>query len=63
MGCISECALSQWCRRRGCRGCKHTPESFDLLKNWAKSLKNWAKPLKIWAKSLKIRTKTAPNVV
>jgi len=54
----------QWCRRRGCRECKRTPKSFDLLKIRAKSLKIrakslkiWAKSLKIWAKSLKIRTK------
>jgi len=43
-----------WCRRRGCRGCKRTPKSFDLLKIWAKSLKIWAKSLKIWAKPDKI---------
>jgi len=22
----------QWCRKRGCRGCKRTPKSFDLVK-------------------------------
>ena len=42
---------THWCRRRGCRGCKRTPKSFDLLKIWAKSLKIWAKSLKIWAKT------------
>jgi len=52
----------QWCRRLGCRGCKRTPKSFDLLKIQAKSLKIWAKSLKIWAKSLKIWAKTAPDV-
>jgi len=37
-------------------GWKHTPQSFDLLKIWTKSLKIWAKYLKIWAKM-------APNLV
>jgi len=39
--------VNQWCRRRGCRGCK--PKRFDLSK--------------IWAKFLKIRAKMVPNVV
>jgi len=30
-----------WCRRRGCRGCKRTPKSFDLVKIRAKSLKTF----------------------
>jgi len=25
----------QWCWRWRCKGCKHTPKSFDLLKIWA----------------------------
>ena len=25
-------SVTQWCRRRGCRGCKRTPKSFDLVK-------------------------------
>jgi len=49
---------NQWCRNLGCRACKSTPKSFDLLKIWAKSLKMLAKILKIWAKSLKIRIKS-----
>jgi len=32
-------ARNQWCRRRGCRVCKSTPKSFDLVKIRAKSLK------------------------
>jgi len=43
-------------RRRGCRVCKRTPKSSDLLEIRSKSLK-------IGAKSLKIRAKMAPNVV
>ena len=27
----------------GCRGCKRTPKSLDLLKMWAKALKIWVK--------------------
>jgi len=23
--------LTHWCRRLGCRECKHTPKSFDLV--------------------------------
>jgi len=52
--CISHLAV-QWCRRQGC---KRTPKSFDLSKNWTKSLKIWAKmtPNVIWLQ------KMAPNV-
>jgi len=42
--------------RRGCRGCKRTPKSFDLSKIRAKALNIWAKSLKIWAKFLKIHS-------
>jgi len=55
-------ALDQWCKRWGCRRCKRTPKSFDLLKIRAKSLKIWAKSVKIWAKSLKIWAKMAPKI-
>jgi len=41
---------NQWCRRRGCRGCKRTPKSLDLLKIRAKSLKMLAIILKIFGK-------------
>jgi len=37
--------LRQWCRRRGCRGCKRIPRSFDFLKIREKSLKIWTKSL------------------
>jgi len=30
---------NQWCWRWGCRDCKRTPKSFDLLKIWEKALK------------------------
>jgi len=67
----------QLCRRRGCRACKRTHKSFDLLKMQTKSLKIWAKSVKIWAKFMKMfakylkfwgnyvksRKKLAPNVV
>jgi len=46
---IGYCYEKQWCWRWGCRGCKCTPKSFDLLK--------------IWAKALKIGVKMASNVV
>jgi len=36
----------QWCRRRGCMGCKCTPKCFDLSKIMAKSLKIWEKSQK-----------------
>ena len=49
--------LSQWCWRRGCRGCKRTSKSFYLLKIRAKCLKIWNKSLKIWAKFVKIQEK------
>jgi len=52
---VTAITLKHWCRRRGCRGCKHTPKSFDLSKIQRKSLK-------IWAKTLQIRAKMAPDV-
>jgi len=38
----------------GCRGCKSTPKSFDLVKIPKKSVEIWAKSLKTFTKSLKI---------
>ena len=34
---IAVFGLPQWCRRRGCRGCKGNPKSFDLSKILTKS--------------------------
>ena len=62
--------MEQGCRRQGCRWCKLTPKSFDLMEIWAKSVEIWGKSvktftksLKIWENSLNIRAKMAPNVV
>jgi len=62
--------MEQGCRRQGCRWCKLTPKSFDLMEIWAKSVEIWGKSvktftksLKIWENSLSIRAKMAPNVV
>jgi len=52
-----------WCRRWGCRVCKRTPKTIDLLKIWAKSLKIQTKSLNIWAKTSKIWAKMTSNVV
>jgi len=71
---VPNICLRQWFRRRGC---KNTPNSFDLVKIRekflkiraksveirAKSVKTLAKSLKIWVNSLKIRAKMGPNVV
>ena len=54
--------LTHWCWRRGCRKCKHTPKSFDLLKILAKSFKIWAKSLKTFTNSVKVWAKMAPNI-
>jgi len=53
---------TQWCRRRGCRWCKRTPKSFDLVETRLKSLKIRAKSVKTFANSLQLRAKMAPNV-
>ena len=45
--------VTHWCRRRGCRECKHTSKSFDLVKtfnNRAKSLTTFTNSVKVWAK-------------
>ena len=55
--------MGQWCRRRGCRGCKRTPKSFDLSTIREKSTKRFAKYLKFWANYLQIWIKMALNVV
>jgi len=47
--CLWYCYEKQWSWRRGCKDCKRTPKSFDLLK--------------IWTKAQRIRVKIAPNVV
>ena len=54
--------LTHWCRRRGCRECKHTPKSFDLVKTLAKSFKRRAKSLKTFINSVKVWAKLAPNI-
>jgi len=46
--------LTHWCWRWGCRECKHTPKSFDLLKILAKSFKIRAKSPKTLTKSVKV---------
>jgi len=46
--------LRQWCRRRGCRECKRTPKSFDLVKIREKSLKIWANVWKNFEKSFDV---------
>jgi len=38
----------------GCRGCRCTLKSFDLVKILEKSVEIWAKSLKTFTKSLKI---------
>jgi len=40
---IPLCQPEQWCRRRGCRGCKLTPNNFVLSKIRGKFLKNLGK--------------------
>ena len=52
----------------GCRGCKRTLKSFDLVKIreksveiWAKSLKTFTKSLKIWANSWKYEQEWRPK--
>jgi len=66
---VNHLSWKQWCKGQGCRGCKSTTKSFDLLKMRSKSLKIWAKSLNIQTKSLNISTKSlkiwakmAPNV-
>ena len=57
--------LVQWCRRWGCRGCKRTRKSFDLLKFPAKSFKNVGKiPENLCRNGANIvwRQEMAPNV-
>ena len=53
--------LTHWCRRRGCRGCKH-PQSFDVVKFPAKSYKIRAKSLKTFTNSVKVWAKMGPNI-
>jgi len=48
--CGSEGSYDHWCRRRGYRGCKRTPKSFDFVKIRAKFFKILAKSVKFWAK-------------
>jgi len=52
---------SHWCRRWGCRGCKRTRKSFDLVKIRVKSVEFWEKSLKTFKKSWK--SKVAPNLL
>ena len=33
--------MEQGCRRQGCRWCKLTPKSFDLMEIWAKAVEIW----------------------
>ena len=47
---ILYCAANHWCRRRGCRGCNHSPTTFDLVKIRATSLEIWAECMKTFAK-------------
>jgi len=60
--------FTQWCRGRGCRGCKRTNKSFDLVKLreksrevCAKSVKTFAKSLKIWANFSKTQAKNGSH--
>ena len=44
---------THWCSRRGCRGWKRIPKTFDLVKIRAKSIKLRAKSVEIWQKCVK----------
>jgi len=41
-----------WCKRRGCRGWKHSPKTFDLVKIQAKPVEMWANFVNTLTKSL-----------